>query len=149
MIPEAAPEDPLLQQRSYVETSVWGPLVDRVPLVALAFFFRQGATMLEAGVPIVQTMATLARQTRDTKLQRIISELGDHVEAGRPLSFGMQRYPEVFSAIMVSLTRAGRRADFSMRRSPRSRTTWIGRSSFGISTSASRSIPNCRLGPAC
>lgn len=112
VIPEAAPEDPLLQQRSYVETSVWGPLVDRVPLVALAFFFRQGATMLEAGVPIVQTMATLARQTRDTKLQRIISELGDHVEAGRPLSFGMQRYPEVFSAIMVSLTRAGEKGGF-------------------------------------
>jgi len=109
----AAPIDERnMEERSYIETSVWGPLIDRVPLQALAFFFRQGSTMLEAGVPMVHTMGTLAKQCRDGKLQRIITEMGTHVESGRPMSFGMQLYPEVFSPIMVSLTRAGETGGF-------------------------------------
>jgi type IV pilus assembly protein PilC/MSHA biogenesis protein MshG len=83
-----------------------------VPLKDLAFFFRQYATMMEAGVPIVQSLGTLAGQARDPKLRRILSEMRGHVEAGRPSSAGMQRYPEVFSPVIVSLVRAGEEGGF-------------------------------------
>ncbi|RYG33858.1 type II secretion system F family protein, partial [bacterium] len=94
-------------QRSYFATAVAGPLVGKVPLEALQFFFRQTATMLEAGVPIVQTLHTISGQSGSGKLQGIIRETASAVEQGFPMSHTFQRYPEVFTPIMVSLVRAG------------------------------------------
>lgn len=103
---------PPVEQRSYVATSVAGPIVGRVGLTHLAFFFRQFGTMLEAGVPIVQSLSTLGRQSRSPKLTMILNEIRGHVEAGRPISAGLQRYPEVFTPVVVSLIRAGEEGGF-------------------------------------
>ncbi len=102
----------IMGERSYVATSVVGAMIDKVPLKELMFFFRQFATMQKAGVPVVQSLDTLATQTRDGKLSGVIKEFTKHVEAGRPISYGMQRYPEVFSPLMVSLVRAGEEGGF-------------------------------------
>lgn len=110
--PEGYIEGPPVGQRSYLATSVWGPLVGKVPLSAVLFFFRQGATMFEAGVPIVQALTTLSGQSKSHKLSGIIRELAGHVKAGRPISAGLQRYPEVFSPVIVSLIRAGEEGGF-------------------------------------
>jgi len=106
------PKGPDIEQRSYVATSVVGPLVGKVNLSQLLFFFRQLATMLEAGVPFVQSLDTLAGQARDPRMKSIITELKGHVEVGRPMSVGMQRYPEVFSPVMLSILRAGEEGGF-------------------------------------
>lgn len=103
---------PPTEERSYFATSVAGPLVGKVGLSQISFFFTQLATMLEAGVPIVQSLDTLATQNRDIRFKAIISELKGHVEAGRPMSIGMQRYPEVFTPVMVSLIRTGEEGGF-------------------------------------
>lgn len=100
-------EDPLLKPRSAFSTQVAGPLVGKVSLANQAFFFRQLSTMLRAGVPFVQSLDTLSGQTRDPKFKGVIRELKTHVEAGRPMSAGMQRYPEVFGPLPISLVRAG------------------------------------------
>ena len=99
--------DPTTQQRSYMQTHVVGQLIGRVSLQHLLFFFRQLGTMLNAGVSIIQSLDTLANQTRDPKLGSIVRELSHHAREGRPLSVGMQRYPEVFTPLMLSLMRAG------------------------------------------
>lgn len=101
------PDDPLLRPRSYVATQVAGPLVGRVPPSQLLFFFRQLSAMLGAGVPYAQTLHTLKGQTNDGRLKRVIEEMKVNVEAGRPASTAMQRYPEVFGPMMVSLFRVG------------------------------------------
>lgn len=106
-VTEHPSDERILEQRSYMATSVWGPMVGKVGLNHLAFFFRQLSTMLNAGVPFVQSLDTLSNQARDPKLKNILREFRTHVEAGRPMSTGMQRYPEVFSPVMLSLTRAG------------------------------------------
>ncbi|HSI71603.1 MAG TPA: type II secretion system F family protein [Fimbriimonas sp.] len=111
-VPGHRAEGPPTEQRTYVETSVTGPLVGKVGLTHLAFFFRQLATMLEAGVPIVQSLDTLGRQSRSMKLREVIQELKGHVDAGRPISAGLQRYPEVFGPVVVSLVRAGEEGGF-------------------------------------
>ncbi len=105
-------KSPPTEQRSYVATSVAGPLVGKVSLTNLAFFYRQFGTMLEAGVPIVQALDTLANQARNPKLGSVIREIRGHVEAGRPVSVGMQRYPEVFPALVMSMVRAGEEGGF-------------------------------------
>ena len=106
------PVGPDTAERSYIATSVIGPLVGKVALTNLLFFFRQLATMLEAGVPIVQAIDTLVGQTRDPHFKMIVQEIRDHVAVGRSMSVGMQRYPEVFSPVMMSLIRAGEEGGF-------------------------------------
>ena len=103
---------PETAERSYMATSVVGPLVGQIGLNHLLFFFRQLATMLEAGVPYVQSLDTLCGQARDPRFKSIVLELKGHVEVGRPMSAGMQRYPEVFNPIILSLLRAGEEGGF-------------------------------------
>jgi type II secretory pathway component PulF len=98
---------PPTERRSVVMTDIIGPLLLKVPLNELLFFFRQLGTMINAGVPIVSSLDTLSRQTKDPRINGVIKELLGHVQAGRELSVGMQRYPEIFSPLMLSLIRAG------------------------------------------
>ncbi|MFQ3587550.1 MAG: type II secretion system F family protein [Fimbriimonadaceae bacterium] len=98
---------PPIGPRSPVVTQVVGPLVLKVNLASLQFFFRQLAAMLNAGVGMVQSLDTLSNQTRDPRLRKVIRELREHALAGRPISVGMQRYPEMFSPMMLSLIRVG------------------------------------------
>jgi type II secretory pathway component PulF len=100
------PED-ITSQRPTVMTDVVGPLLNRIPLSQLLFFFRQLSTMLNAGVGMVQTLDTLSGQTSDPRLKGIIRELRQHALEGRPISVGLQRYPEAFTPLMLSLVRVG------------------------------------------
>ncbi|MBX3118297.1 MAG: type II secretion system F family protein [Fimbriimonadaceae bacterium] len=98
---------PPTEPRSNVQTNIVGPLFNTVPLTQLQMFFRQLATMLKAGVGLAAALDTLAGQTVDPRLVHVIREMKGHAEAGRPMSAGMQRYPEIFSPMMVSLIRVG------------------------------------------
>jgi type IV pilus assembly protein PilC/MSHA biogenesis protein MshG len=106
------PSAPSTEARSFVATNLAGPLVGQVPLTDLAFFFRQLSTMLQAGVPYVQCLNTLGSQSHSGKLREIIHEMQGHVEAGRPISAAMVRYPEVFTPVMTSLIQAGEKGGF-------------------------------------
>ena len=105
-------EPPPTEPRSYFATNVMGPLVGGVGLNQLMFFFRQLGTMLDAGVPIVHTLETLGKQTRDPRLVHVIHEMRGHVMEGRPISAAMQRYPEIFSPLYLSLIRVGEEGGF-------------------------------------
>lgn len=107
-----APSRDILSPRSVIETNLFGPLVGVVPIKDLLFFFRQLATMLGAGVNIVQSLDTLSNQTGNGKLKSIIREAREHVMEGRPMSAGLQRYPEVFTPLMMSLIRVGEKSGF-------------------------------------
>ena len=100
------------EQRSYFETSIMGPLVGRVKLEHLLFFFQQFGTMQDAAVPLVQSLETLQRQAKDPKLAGIIGEMRMAAQEGAPLTAVFQRYPEVFSGVMVSVLRAGEDGGF-------------------------------------
>lgn len=104
------PAGPPTEQRARVMTDVVGPLFNRAPLSQLNFLFRQMHTMLKAGVGMIQTLDTLSGQTRDPRLAAVVRELKGHAEAGRPISVGLQRYPEMFSPMILSIVRVGERA---------------------------------------
>ncbi|MCU0316297.1 MAG: type II secretion system F family protein [Fimbriimonadaceae bacterium] len=93
--------------RGYMEANVYGALVGNVDLNHLHFFFRQLGTMLKAGINPAQALTTLSTQSKSGKLAAIIRETSDHVISGRPMSAGFERYPEVFSPLMLSMVRTG------------------------------------------
>lgn len=100
------PVNPLDAPRSAMVTDFLGHIF-AVPLPALLFFFRQLATMLNAGVGMVGSLDTLSTQTSDPRLKAAIQEFRQQALEGRPLTYGLSRYPEIFSPLMLSMVRAG------------------------------------------
>lgn len=83
------------------------PLFGGAPLKELALFFRQLATMLNAGVPIYQALDTLGNQRRHPRLRRAILDIRDRVLAGDRLSDAFDRHPALFSPIIRAMIRVG------------------------------------------
>lgn len=98
--------------RSYVQTNVVGPVFMRAPLPVVGFFFRQLGTMQNAGVPIVQSLETLASQQRDPRMKPLVDDLSARVKAGWSISSGLERYPETITPVMLSLVRVGEEGGF-------------------------------------
>ena len=74
---------------------------------SLQIFSRQFATLIQAGVSIVQALLILEEQTDDKKLSSVIAEVREDVESGVVLSRAMARHPKVFSRLFVAMIEAG------------------------------------------
>jgi type IV pilus assembly protein PilC len=79
----------------------------KVKAKSLQVFFRQLATMIEAGVSVVAALVTLEEQTDDKYLREVITEIRSDVEAGMVLSKAFARHPKVFTRLYVALIEAG------------------------------------------
>src|SRR3954454_7733227 len=77
---------------------------------SLQIFSRQFATMIEAGLNVVGSLAILEEQTDDQNLGKVIAELRKDVEGGLLLSEAMARHPKVFSRLYISMVEAGEAA---------------------------------------
>jgi len=83
------------------------PALERGPnLKDIAIFSRQLATMLSAGLPIVQAIAILERQTENKKFKAMLKEIRADVEGGSSFSDALDKH-KVFSRLYVNLVRAG------------------------------------------
>ena len=83
------------------------PGLERGPgLKDIAIFSRQLATMLSAGLPIVQAIAILERQTENKGFQKLLKEIRTDVEGGSSFSDALSKH-KVFSRLYVNLVRAG------------------------------------------
>ena len=76
----------------------------------LQIFSRQFATMIEAGLNVVQALVILEDQTEDAYFGTVIRELRADVEGGLLLSQAMQRHPKIFERLFVSMVEAGEAA---------------------------------------
>ncbi len=74
---------------------------------SLQIFSRQFATLIQAGVSIVQALLILEEQTDDKKLAVVIAEIREDVESGVVLSRAMSRHPKVFNRLFVAMIEAG------------------------------------------
>jgi len=70
-------------------------------------FSRQLATMVNAGLPLVQSLTTVRGQTKSGALKDIINVIIADVEAGSSFADALSRHPRVFDNVYVSLVAAG------------------------------------------
>ena len=82
-------------------------LSPRVKLPEIVIFTRQLATMINAGVPIVQALDILRDQTSNITFKKTLREVREDVKAGQTLSEALSKHPKIFDELTVSLTRAG------------------------------------------
>lgn len=79
----------------------------RVKLTDKVVFSRQFATMINAGVPIVQALSILQEQTSNKHFKEVIADCAKQVEGGAELNVALAAHPEVFSTIYVNMVKAG------------------------------------------
>lgn len=73
----------------------------------LAIFTRQFSTMIDAGLPLVQCLDILAKQTEDPGFRAIIADVMHDVEAGTTLAEALGKRPQAFDALFVNMVEAG------------------------------------------
>jgi type IV pilus assembly protein PilC len=82
-------------------------LFKKVDPKALQIFSRQFATLIEAGVNVVSSLAILHDQTVDKNLKVVIEAVRTDVESGMILSKALAQHPDVFDRLYVSMVEAG------------------------------------------
>ena len=70
-------------------------------------FTRQLATMVNAGLPITESLLILKNQARGAALKEMLSRILADVQEGQSLSSAIGKYPNVFSPTYIALLRAG------------------------------------------
>jgi len=73
----------------------------------VVIFTRQFATMINSGLPLVQSLDILAEQTENTFLRKTIQEVLYDVESGHTLADAMGKHPRIFSDLYVNMVAAG------------------------------------------
>jgi type IV pilus assembly protein PilC len=81
-----------------------GPPVSAKELV---IFTRQFATMIDAGLPLVQCLELLAGQERNKRFAKVLRTVKSDVEQGGTFSEALAKHPRVFDTLYVNLVAAG------------------------------------------
>lgn len=70
-------------------------------------FSRQMATMVDAGIPILQTMMALEEQTTNPAFKRVLLQVREDIRMGMSLSAAFAKHPRVFNNLFVNMIRVG------------------------------------------
>jgi type IV pilus assembly protein PilC len=73
----------------------------------VVIFTRQFATMIEAGLPLVQCLDILARQSENKEFARVIGQVKTDVESGDSFADALRKHPRVYSDFYVNMVEAG------------------------------------------
>ena len=76
----------------------------------ICFFTRQLATMIKAGVPLLQAFDIVARGHANASVSRLLLDIRGDVETGTSLAQAFRRYPQYFDALFCNLVAAGEQA---------------------------------------
>src|SRR5579871_2646498 len=81
----------------------------KVGLADLVIFTRQLATMIDAGLAVVQSLQALADQTTNKVMRDVIKDVCTRVEGGDGFSEALTKHPKVFNKLFVCMVGAGER----------------------------------------
>jgi type IV pilus assembly protein PilC len=78
-----------------------------VKLQHFVIYLRQFATLLKAGVTVVDATGILAAQTESKHLRKALASIEQELRDGNPLSASVGKYPKIFTQMFVNMVRAG------------------------------------------
>lgn len=79
----------------------------KIKLDDLVIFSRQLATMIDAGIPLVQCLGILAEQVENISLRNVVASVRQDIEGGMSFCDSLAKYPHVFSELFMNMVRAG------------------------------------------
>lgn len=88
--------------------SIWNRNIGgSVGMRDLILFFRQAASMISAGVPVLQALQALKKQIEKTHFRKILEDMIYDIEAGESLSITMSKHTAVFTPFTLGVIRTG------------------------------------------
>jgi type IV pilus assembly protein PilC len=79
----------------------------KLPLGELALFTQQLASLLTAGLPLVQCLEALQDQTEDACFRIVIRDVRGEISQGNSFSTAVKRFPRAFNTLFISMVEAG------------------------------------------
>ncbi len=79
----------------------------KLKLDDLVVFSRQLATMIDAGIPLVQSLGILGEQIEKKEFRNIINSVRQDIEAGMSFCDALAKHPKIFSDFFVNMAKAG------------------------------------------
>ena len=102
-----------LRRQGVMTTSIKKKKLARTKSISekdICFFTRQLATMIKAGVPLLQSFDIVARGHANASVSRLLLDVRADVETGTSLAQAFRRYPQYFDALFCNLVNAGEQA---------------------------------------
>ncbi len=103
----------LLRRQRVIPTKIRGKakqitlFEQRIKTKDIVIFTRQFATMINAGLPLVQCLDILASQQPNPTLKKILTQVKQDVEGGNTFADSLGKHPKVFDNLYVNLVAAG------------------------------------------
>lgn len=88
-------------------TGLFAFFKNRVPTKDRVIFTRQLATLINAGLPLAQSLHTVQEQTTNKKLKSVAQDIITSVEGGNTLADSFGKHPKVFNELFIALVAAG------------------------------------------
>lgn len=88
-------------------SSIFGAIQNHVSTKDRVVFTRQLATLINAGLPLAQSLHTVQEQTNNKKLKVVAQDIITSVEGGSNLADAFAKHPKIFSELFVALVAAG------------------------------------------
>ncbi len=79
----------------------------KVKAEEMVLFTRSLATMVNAGLPLLQGIDIMIEQTTNNNFKRVLTQVGQDIEAGLTFSDALKKHPRIFSEFFSSMVRAG------------------------------------------
>ena len=79
----------------------------KVPVHEIIVFTKKLETMVRAGLPILETIEMLEKQTVHSSFKQVIGQIHNDIESGTPLSDAFANHDSIFNNVYINLLRAG------------------------------------------
>lgn len=96
-----------LEKRAEAEPSAVGSILRRVKKQEITVFTRQLATLLAAGLPLMEGLSAAIDHIDDPLLKRTITRIREDVREGKSLADAMRSHPKAFSGLYTNMIQAG------------------------------------------
>jgi len=92
---------------------------EKVKLKELAVYSRQLSVLIDAELPLIQSLTILSEQTKNKYFKRVINTVREDVEAGSTLNQAKRKFPKAFDDLYCNLVSSGEQSgslDIMLRR---------------------------------
>ena len=98
---------PTLVKEKKAKSTFFGPKVHNVTTRDVVIFTRQFSTMVDAGLPLVQCLDILGKQSDNPTFGEKILSVKSNIEIGNNLSESMRKFPDIWDQLYCNLVEAG------------------------------------------
>ncbi len=106
LVPEDKPEP----KKSGVEKINFNIALTGPGLVQMMAFCRQLSTLVEVGIPLVQSLGILADRVQHPKLRKVVRDVARRVEEGSSFTDALRAHPRIFSPLVINVVSVGESA---------------------------------------